>query len=1136
MRGVRSARARPVRLPGGHVHTNCIHTMQTSFLKSLAFVVIAALAALISPRAYAQGVVSSGITGTVADNTGKAIAGAAVTVVHVPTNTSYAAVTGANGRFQVSGIRPGGPYTVSATAPNLDIEPVTGVQAPLGQSAEVGLVGREQLLNLEKFVVTGSQTGLDANATGAGSVLNNRQIANQATANRSFADLIKANPFVTVRSFPQMTALGMNNRYNSITLDGARLNDQFGLASSGLFSLKNPFSLDAIEQFSVSLTPYDVTQSGFAGASINAVSKSGTNEFHGSAYYLYTSDQWQGKDLSGTNAGSRPAAFYERTWGATFGGPIIRNKLFFFLNYEKFNNPSGGPSNAGFKPDTSSLAVIDAQIKALPGSPNLGTFGQPSDSLQDDTKKLAKIDWNITKDHRLTVRYSRTEGTNTFYPSYKEIALSGTARPPGSATSGFTNGVTSYDSNFYNLAVDEKVWASQLFSSWTPDLKTELSFSKNDTTSLRSTPVIFPEIRIFNVPGTSSAGTPINTSNALIVGTDVSSMGNGIISNDISYGGNASYTWNALTFKAGFDREETDFENLFRRGSFGVFAYNYSPTLNLANDLPIGFARGVSGGNFPGTDVSKLEQTGYFLQAKWDATSRLQVTLGLRYDLLGSPIAPTLNPAFGPAFDPYYSGIRNDGTIDGTSRFAPRLSFNYAVDAERKIQVRGGLGVFLGRNPWVWISNSYGNAGFGRFEVNTPSAASPTLGQYLNGTFGNSDPAFKFDAANPLGTTNLTPAASAQSVNFIQPGLKLPTNLRGNLAVDFQLSALDAVFSVEYIHTKVMEAMFYQNLNLRVLNGDSRNNPTAASHGADGRLRFAGSASSAPLVSGWRDVLRLSNVDVGASDYISFMFDRPFKHGWAYNVAYTRGRATEAQPSGSATAGSNWQRNVVFNQGQVEETRSDYEIRDRIQGSISKEFHFLKRLTTTATLFYEGRSGQPFSYVYAGDLNLDGNRNNDVVAVPVDASDSRFDFSGMSSAQQNAYFAFIKSSGLAKYAGGHAPRNAFTSPWQNRLDLHFSQEVKVTGPVRIELFADFINLGSWLSKDLFNYVEQINGSPTDSNQLRAFGDASYGADGRIKPTVVLNPDGSVNLPSNSTIVPSNGDSRWRIVAGARIKF
>jgi len=699
------------------------------------------------------------------------------------------------------------------------------------------------------------------------------------------------------------------------------------------------------------------------------------------------------------------------------------------------------------------------------------------------------------------------------------------------STSGYSNGITSYNSNFYALAVDEKVWASQLFSNWTPDFKTELGFSKNDTKSLRSTPVNFPELIFLNVPGTSSTGTPISSADALLLGTDVSSMGNGVISNELAYHGYATYTWKDFTFKGGFDHEQTDFENLFRSGSYGVFAYNYSPTLNLANDKPIGFVRGVAQENFPGTDISKFEQTGLFAQGTWEPNHRLRVTLGARYDFLGSPIAPPFNPAFAAAFNSYYPGIRNDGTIDGTSRFAPRLSFNLALDDDRLTQLRGGIGVFLGRNPWVWISNSYGNAGFGRFNISQTSANSPTLGQYLSGSFTNGDAAYKFDPANPLGTTTTSPAtASGVTVNFIEDGLKLPTNLRGNLAIDRKIPALDAVFTVEYIHNEVMEALFYDNLNLKVLNGDANNHPTAASYGADGRLRFNGAttATGGALVPGWGNILRLSNTDVGASDYIAIMLDRPFKNGWAYNVAYTRGHATEAQPAGSSTASSQWGFNVVFNQNTVEETRSDYEITDRVQLSVSKEFNFLKRYKTSIPLGYEGRSGQPYSYVYSGDLNRDGQNSNDTFAVPTSVTDARFNFASLSTAQQDAYFGFLKSSGLDKYAGGYAPRNAFTGPWQNRLDLHFSQEVKVTGPTKIEVFADFINFGSWLSHDVFNYVETLGASSANSNQVRVLGNATYDANGKIQPTVTLNSDGSINFPSNSQFLPNNGDARWRI--------
>lgn len=1060
---------------------------------------------------HAQGVVSSGITGSLIEADGKPVSNARITAVHIPTNTTYTAITSPAGRFSFSGLRVGGPYSVSGNAAGYVVSSQNEVYIALAESTDIVLQARSDVVQLDRFVITADANDLDAAATGAVSVLNSRVIAGIPTANRSFSDLTKTNPFVAIRSGQALTALGMNNRYNSISIDGARQNDTFGLSPTGLFSLKNPFSLDALESFSVQLTPYDGTQSGFAGASINAVSKSGTNEFHGSAYYVYTSHKWQGADIYGTTEGQRFPVSYERIVGGTLGGPIIKDKVFFFLNYEKVSNPSGGASVPGFQPDNGALSFLTGQFSGLPGSPAFGSFGGSGAALLEDEKKLAKIDWNITKDHRLTVRWSTTEGTRPQYPDY-----SSTGAPsafPGGLGVSFANGVTTLDSKYYTLPVNEEVWAAQLFSNWSPSLKTEFGFSKNNTDSLRATPVTLPEIIVLNVPGTSFAtGAPVTTNTALLFGTDYSSQGNGIVASTTAFNGNASYTWKDFIFKAGFDHEESDFENLFRNGSYGRFVYMYSPTLSLANATPLGFIRNVSSSGFPGTDVSTFEQTGFFAQAKWEPNQRLNLMFVLRYDLLGQPIAPTYNPAIEAAF-----GMRNDGTLDGAEQLAPRVSFNYALDAERQIQLRGGIGVFLGRSPWVWMSNSYGNAGMGRGTSSLTSGAIPTLGQYLGGTFSNSNPMFAFDPENPLGVTSGTFAGG--NIAFTTPDIKPPTNLRGNLAADFKLPFLDSNLTVEYIHTNVMEAFHYQNVNL-----------VASGTGADGRTRFSGRKSTAFNVAS-----RLGNTSAGGSDYIAFSLHRPFKDSWSYNVTYTRGRASEAQPAGSSTATSQIQFNVVFNQNTVEETRSDYEVRDRLQASITREFEFFRRYKTTATLQYEGRSGLPYSYVYSGDLNGDGYTQNDTLAVPSGANDARFDFSGMTVPQREAYLNYISSGELGAFAGSYAPRNAFIGPWQNRLNLHLSQEIKVAGPVRVEVFADFLNFGSWLNKDLFNYTETL-GNPNNSNQSRVLGNASYNADGLVRPTVALNSDGSLTIPTASQFLPNNGDSRWQIMAGVRLKF
>lgn len=1087
--------------------------LKNSLLKLLFASALALGLAALPARAQ---VVASGMTGTVIDSSGKPVAGAAVTVVHVPTNTTFTGTTGNNGRFAFGGMPVGGPYTVSATASTGTIEPLEGVYTALGTDTDVLLRVREDVVTLEKFVAKAARSDLDANATGAGSVLTNRNINTNPTTSRSFTDMIQTNPFVSIRGYPQVEALGMNNRYNSITLDGAKINDQFGLSASGLFSAFNPFSLDAVEQFSIDLTPYDVQQSGFAGASINAVSKSGTNEFHGSVYDLFTDQNWQGPDRFGANI-NRRSPLKERTYGFTLGGPIWKDHLFFFVNWEKFIQDSA-PTLAGFIPDPAFISAVQTRLGQFPGAPNGGTFGGSSTSRKFDEKRLVKIDWNIAAHHRMSVRYS---DTTSGQPNFGSFAYTSYSQPAAIANqpSNFSNGGTGLSSAFYTLAIKEKVWAAQLFSNWTSDFKTEFDYSNTQQDSVRAVPISFPEIRIFNVPGTSQSGAAVSTNDTFRLGSEISSQGNELHIKTQTMTGRGDYTWHDFTFTLGADYEKNSFLNLFRQGSYGYF--DYMTLADFLNDNPFGFARAVVQTGFPVADISKFDRTGYFGQVKWVPFSRLSITAGIRVDMVGSPIAPPENANFKAAF-----GITNAGTVDGTTSPQPRFAFNYAFDQERMTQVRGGGGTFLGRNPWVWISNSYGNTGVGRFNVVTPATGFPvpTLTQYLSGTYpGSADPAYKFDPANPIGTT--AQSGTASSINLIKPGMKFPTIMRGNIAIDRRIPALDSTLTVEYIETHQLDALFTDNMNLR---------PTTL--GADGRQRFAGNATAQPLVAGFANVIRTRDIHEGYSQYVSVSLEHPFKNGWYYNIAYTHGHATDAQALGSSTANSQWQFNNVFNQNRIEVGRSDYEIRHRVQATVSREFRFFKQYVTTLTLAYTGRSGQPYSYVYTNDLNTDGFNANDLVAVPSSPTDARFDFTGMTQAQQDAYFAYINSNGLAKYGGSYAPKNSFFTPWQNRLDLSFHQDLPVWRTVKVEVFVDFLNFGSWLSKGLFNYVEEINGSTTNSSQLRNFGSATYSATGLVKPTVTLNSDGSIFFPDSSKIVINNTDTRWRIQGGVRLKF
>ena len=474
-----------------------------------------------------------------------------------------------------------------------------------------------------------------------------------------------------------------------------------------------------------------------------------------------------------------------------------------------------------------------------------------------------------------------------------------------------------------------------------------------------------------------------------------------------------------------------------------------------------------------------------------------------------------LNNAFASTF-----GLRNDGNIDGTKIVSPRLGFNWAMDEARATQLRGGVGYFTGRAPWVFISNAYGNTGIGRFGVLQTIAQGgtpPSLSSYLRGTF---------DPANPIGVaaTDGDPNARRE-INLLQNGLKLPAVWRGNLTLERKLPVLDSNLTIEVIHTINDKALFTDNLNIKPLVATAATGPAV---GLDGRQRFNGGAASNGATSvAFSNVIRVRNIREGESTYVSFGFARPMKNNWSYTLNYTRGRSTEAQAFGQTVAVDGWSRNAVFNQNTIEVERSDFEIRNRLQFSVAKRLEFWKGWRTTASLYYEGRTGNPYSYAYNSDLNNDGVTANDLVYVPTGASDPKVDFSGMTATQQAEFLAFLQSSGLSRFAGTHARRNAFVHPWINQLDLRLAQRIPIYQPLEVEVFFDFVNFGYWLSRKTFGYVELLTSTNNGVFYRRLMGPATYNSSGQIRPTYA-------GEPGNAIV--DNIASRWRMQLGVTVRF
>jgi hypothetical protein len=1086
-------------------------------LPSLARALALCVALVLAPFAFAQGVVSSGLTGLVRDNAGKPVAGATLTATHVPTGTAYTATSTDTGRYYFRGLIVGGPYTLVANATGKKAAETVEIVTELGQDIDINVtLSPAEVVVMEKFTVAGTTTDLDSTAVGAASILTRERLLAQPTAQRSFADMARTNSAVTLRNVfgdrqeAMLTAVGQNNRFNSITLDGARINDQFGLNASGLQSFFNPLSLETAEQVAISVSPYDVRLSGFTGASINVVTRSGTNRFSGSLYGYYTDQEYADADVIGAFAGKRPLDKRE-TWGATLGGPIWKNKIFFFGNYEKFDRTQAA-AEPTMVPDAASLTAITnafAAIRTASGKTfDIGSFGGASSLATEEEKKLYKIDWNLTKDHRLSVRYNETVGT---LPQFgRSNGIGGTFSGIVGAAGPVATRGTALTSNFYSQIRSEDVWAATLNNQWTPELKSEFKWSKTAYEQLTASPVIFPEVRVFGASGTGSDGRPVTGTGVVVLGTEQFRHGNIIRVKTESYSGNADYFWKNFTFTGGFDREESDFFNLFRQSSYGVF--DYASLADLAADRPASFSRAFFVNGTPAADISSFSITGVFGQAKWDVSSTLNLTAGARFDFVESETRPPLNQNFVNTF-----GLRNDGNVDGTQVVSPRLGFNWSVDEARTMQVRGGFGYFTGRAPWVFISNAYGNTGVGRFNQLATGANAPQLATYLRNSF---------DFANPIGSSavDLDPNARRE-INLLQNGLKLPAVWRGNLAVERKLPFLDTVLTAEVIHTINDKALFADNLNIRPLVVTATSGPAV---GLDGRQRYNGGAATAGATSlAFTNVIRTRNISEGKSTYFSLALNRAMKNNWSYNATYTRGRSTEAQAFGQTVGVNAWDRNAAFNPNAIEVQRSDFEVRDRIQLSLARRFEFKKGWRTTASLYYEGHTGNPYSHVYGNDINGDGVAANDLVYVPTGPTDPKISLASMNATQQAGYFAFLQSSGLGKFAGTYAPRNSFVQPWINQLDLRLTQKLPIYQPVEVELFFDFINFGYWLSRKTFGYTELFT---TQSNAVfyrRVMGNATYNAQGQIVPTYTAD-------PANWTI--DNIASRWRVQFGATVRF
>jgi len=1003
---------------------------------------IASLLATAAVPALAQDT-SSSISGRVLDASGQPVAGATVQIVHEPSGTTKITTTGADGRYAAQGLRVGGPFDVTASKAGMAQIEQKNVYLQLAQDTSVNLtMGAEQAKQVKELgAVTVSASSLMQTFTpdnkGISTNVSQRELEAVPAPDRSIQNIVRMDPRVVItdRERGEISAVGQNSRFNNITVDSMSANDPFGLNANGLPTLGTPISMDTIAEYNISTANYDVANRRGLGAAVNAVTKSGTNDFHGSVYYAFQNDKMIGDNQQGASYKG-----FSRQWtgGATVGGPIIKDKLFFFASMEKSTQVAAGspygPADSGAGAPIAGLTTAQVdQIRQIAaqkyGLTDIGNVGGGNSNLQDK-RYLGKIDWNISNNHRASFTYSETKETKPIITgSPTKLVLS---------------------SGWYTTKVDNKSYALHFYDDWSDVFSTDTTVAYRDFSQNRGpyNGVAMPDITVYPV----AYGGP-----AVEFGTEYSSQANVL----------KVKTWNAAwagtlflgdhTVKGGVDFERGEYYNLFLQNLFGSYTFEDlkgNPNTGLQN-FQAGdyyqyyYNRPANGLSLADTAAAyNLNQWGVFLQDTWQVNNNLSLQYGVRVDIPLMSDKPIYNPTYAAAF-----GRSNQTTINGNRVVQPRMSFNYSFDTERMTQLRGGVGLFVSNPPGVWLGNIFSNSGMTQVQYNcgpTQKSCNTNL------------PAFSPD---PHAQNNGSGSSGTMTVNTISPGFRIPSAWKFSLGFDKELPWWGLVASVDYQHIKQRDAIWFQNLNTGT--------PTGVL--PDGRYTYYKLVDADPKAKGQQVTananpafsnanINLANTSKGKADSLTLALKKPFADGWTAMAGLTWGRSTEVSPGTSSVALSNYRYNYLTNPSENVASTSNYSIPWRVIASLTWQHRFFGDYATTFSAFFDGHSASPYSWVFGNDANGDS-FTNDLVFIP---KPGQVEFRpGTDPALIQQFYDYIQGNQyLRDHAGSIAQRNGARAGWINQLDLSFSQEIPGIfkgnkGEVRLDVY----NFGNLLNKN-----------------------------------------------------------------------
>lgn len=1024
---------------------------------------LAVLMLLMASTAMAQ-ITTSGINGKVTSD-GEAVVGATVTATHQPSGTVYRAVTNIDGRYTIQGMRPGGPYKVEVSYIGHQPKTFSDVNLLLGESQNLSCTLQEDAQQLQEVVVAG-KAGLNATKTGAASSMNAQQINDMPSITHGIADVARLNPQLTTTSSGAMSFAGVNNRYNSFMIDGAANNDVFGLTANGSNGGQagaQPVSMETIEQIQINVAPFDVRQGGFTGGAINAITKSGTNQFHGSVYGYGNNQELIGRKYP-LSDGSGYAPKYndqkEYQAGITLGGPIVKDKLFFFVNYEKANKQYPnvyGLGSAQSEVDAAEAANVLAYVKEMAqaqGVDFVGEYTTPDIYTRSD-KVGAKLDWNINEFNKFSVRWS--------FVNAKQLNNSGSR--------------TSINSSTYTYPFKSRTnsFIAELQSRLSPNLSNEARASYVRVRDSRAISAELPMITVNGVGGGS-----VN------LGIDRSSMANSLDQDIYTIEDNLTWLRGNHTFTFGTHNEIYKFSNLFIQDLFGSYYFKtydlfesyyndwkkgtLNPNNNYMNQYRYGHANTEVTGDPRWQAGFTAAQFSVYAQDKWYASNNFQLTYGLRIDIPIFFDKPAENAGFNAYAKTQGWDVKTNQKLSSTPLFSPRVGFRWDINNDSKFILRGGVGVFTGRIPFVWISNNYSNTGIQLSTYNTYT----TKGLELI-----LDPSKQEENAQKLS------ASGSQTVNVYDHNFKFAQNLRFNLGFDFELLGIN--WTAEAIYSKTLNDILYKNLAYEETGRTMSQVYTDIPW--DNRPLFTRVTTGQP----YANVYGLYNTSKGYTANLSLKAEKKFDFGLDLMASYTYTKSKSVNNGGSSVAESNWRYNYThLNSNDPELGNSAYNVPHRVQASVFYHAKYGKNdaWLTTVGLIYQGRSGSPYTLYYYGDVNEDGANGNDLFFIPTDAQIDKMKFEETSfsaNALTRKVFPDYKGGRLTQdmqrellkywvgndsymkhHRGQYYRRYADNLAFEHHFDLHLAQKLsfKVCGQVNsVELSFDIINLGNLLNKD-----------------------------------------------------------------------